>query len=73
MTAICPVGPPKLSAATRAQTRTASANEIPCEGRSSVPATRDVAVLIARRHASKRRQIQRPPAAVAAPQRIIRV
>ena len=30
MTAIWPAGPPKLSAATRAQVRTASANGTPC-------------------------------------------
>src|SRR4051812_41293504 len=30
ITAIWPAGPPKLSAATLAQTRTASGNEIPC-------------------------------------------
>jgi hypothetical protein len=30
MTAICPAGPPKLSAATRSQTRNASASETPC-------------------------------------------
>ena len=32
MTAIWPAGPPKLSAATRAQDATASRNEIPCAG-----------------------------------------
>src|SRR5262245_3779777 len=34
MTAICPAGPPKLSAATRVQTRTASLNEMPWPGAS---------------------------------------
>src|SRR5690349_10811452 len=32
ITAICPAGPPKLSAATRAQTRTASPKGTPCGG-----------------------------------------
>src|SRR3954469_3513626 len=31
MTAICPAGPPKLSAATRSQTRKASPKVTPCE------------------------------------------
>jgi len=32
ITAICPAGPPKLSAATRSQTRNASGNETPWLG-----------------------------------------
>jgi hypothetical protein len=32
MTAICPAGPPNDKAATRSQTRNASANETPCAG-----------------------------------------
>src|SRR5690349_3461673 len=37
MTAICPAGPPKLSRATRPQTRTASRKEMPCGAASRRP------------------------------------
>src|SRR4051794_24265104 len=43
MTAICPAGPPKLSIATRAQTRTASARLTPCGLASRPP---DVVVMV---------------------------
>ena len=37
MTAICPAGPPKESAATRSQTRTASAKETPWRAAGAPP------------------------------------
>src|SRR4051812_22665584 len=45
ITAIWPAGPPKLSAATRAQTRTASPKPIPCTA-GTAPATPSVAVSV---------------------------
>jgi hypothetical protein len=53
MTAICPAGPQKLSAATRSQTRNASANETPWLGAAAgrPDAVSDVSVTTALRPA----------------------
>src|SRR5947207_1870296 len=45
ITAICPAGPPKESAATRSHTRHASPNETPCAGRGRVPAATEISVM----------------------------
>src|SRR6266568_6827032 len=45
MTAICPAGPPKESAATRSHTRNASARETPCAGRGRAPVGTEISVM----------------------------
>src|SRR5713226_5965890 len=45
ITAICPAGPPKESAATRSHTRNASPSETPCAGRGRVPAETEISVM----------------------------
>src|SRR6267143_6554645 len=66
MTAICPAGPPNESAATRSQTRTASANDTPCAGTGRGRAVRDTSVMAQPSFEQRYRTLGRFPCIVSA-------